>query len=157
MNYKKESYPDNLTNLLNHADEVAKTILAKLNSPSCKKVSELYSANNGKIKRIKKEFDDVGYVANEPDNIEKANEFKGLYIFGKEENGCVIPVYIGISRTVFRRLRHHGWGKNHNQCTLAYIKTKESWKIENKEANRSIITSNDMDAAKELIRNYKVV
>lgn len=157
MNYKKESYPKNLTHLLNHADEVAKTILEKLNSPSCKKVSELYSANNGKIKRIKKEFDELGYIANEPDTIDNPNEFKGLYIFGKEEKGSVIPVYIGISRTVFRRLRQHGWGKNHNQCSLAYLKTRAKWEKEGKKSNRSTITSDDMGTAREVIQNYKVV
>lgn len=157
MNYKKEPYPENLTNLLNHADEIAKTILAKLNSSSCKKVSELYGATNGKVKRIKKEFDNLGYAANEPDNIEKPTEFKGLYIFGEEKDGYVIPVYIGISRTVFRRLRQHGWGKNHNQCSLAYLKTRAKWEKEGKESNRSTITSDDMGTAKEVIKNYKVV
>jgi len=158
MNYKKESYPENLTDLLNHADDVAKTILVKLNNPNCKKVGDLYGvATNGKIKRIKKEFDELGYAANEPHNIEKPNEFKGLYIFGKEEDGSVIPVYVGISRTIFRRLRQHGWGKNHNQCSLAYLKTRHKWEKEGKKSNRSTITSDDMVTAKETIQTYKVV
>lgn len=156
MNYKEESYPENLTNLLNHADEVAKTILAKLNSSSCKKVSELYGATNGKIKRIKKEFDELGYIANEPNNTDNSNEFKGLYIFGEENDGSVTPVYIGISRTVFRRLRQHGWGKNHNQCSLAYLKTRAKWEKEGKKSSRSTITSDDMGMAREVIQNYKV-
>ena len=47
------------------------------------------------------------------------NELKGLYIMGQTSKNKVIPVYVGISRTIFRRIRQHGWGKNHNECTLA--------------------------------------
>jgi hypothetical protein len=157
MNYKSEPYPENLSDLLNHADEVANAILIKLNSPDCKKVGELYNTVNGKITRNKKQFDELGYTVNEPDDIEKPNEFKGLYIFGEEKDGRIVPVYIGISRTVFRRLRQHAWGKNHNECTLAYLKTKAKRKLENKETTRITITSDDMDTAKTIIQNYRVV
>jgi hypothetical protein len=151
MNYNKERYPENIADLLIYADEVAKTILIQLESPNCVKVGYLYHAINGKITRNKKQFEELGYTPNE------SNEFKGLYIFGEEKEGHVIPVYVGISRTVYRRLRQHAWGKNHNECTLAYLKTKYNWKKEEKLANRATITNDDMDPAKKVIQNYKVV
>ncbi|KUJ63866.1 hypothetical protein AR687_01375 [Flavobacteriaceae bacterium CRH] len=113
MNYNKERYPENIVGLLIYADEVAKNILIEINSPSCKKVGELYNVINGKITRDKKKFDELGYSPNE------SKEFKGLYIFGEEIGSRIIPVYVGISRTIYRRLRQHAWGKKHNECTLA--------------------------------------
>ena len=155
MNYKKEAYPLALSDLLHRADEVANTIMEQLNATNCKRVGDLYDIVNGKITRNKKQFDELGYSANEPKG--KPNEFKGLYIFGEEKDGRVIPVYVGISRTVFRRLRQHAWGKNHNECTLAYLKTRDKWKKEGKLTERATITNEDMYPAKTVIQNYKVV
>jgi predicted GIY-YIG superfamily endonuclease len=45
------------------------------------------------------------------------NEVKGLYIF--YENN--IPIYVGISRTILKRLRHHFLEKKHNEATLVYL------------------------------------
>lgn len=146
MNYWKEPYPDNLHDLLCHADKLAIEISEKLNSNKCKKLFELYTENKGKIIRNKKLFRELGYSPNE------LNEFKGLYIFGEEQNGRVIPIYVGISRTVFRRLRQHTFGKNHNQCSLAYLKTKQ-W---NTEITRENVTNEDMLPAKKIIQNYNV-
>jgi predicted GIY-YIG superfamily endonuclease len=150
-NYKEELYPENLSVLLNYADEVAENILVNLNNKNAKSVCDLYSEVNGKIIRNKKVFDELGYTPND------SNEFKGLYIFGEEQNGKVIPVYVGISRSIFRRLKQHAWGKLHNECTLAYLKTKHQWEIVGKEAKRDSITHEDMLPAKEIIQNYKVV
>ncbi|MFV5702589.1 hypothetical protein ACM55F_12030 [Flavobacterium sp. XS2P12] len=151
MNYDQEKYPEDLDNLLKHADKAAISITEKLNALNCKRVGDLYVVVNGKRIRNKKEFDELGYTANE------SNEFKGLYIFGEEKDGRIVPVYIGISRTVFRRLRQHAWGKNHNQCTLAYLKTKAKRKLEGKETTRTTVTNEDMTPAKTVIQNYKVV
>jgi predicted GIY-YIG superfamily endonuclease len=145
-NHWKEPYPENLYDLLGHADKLAIEILENLNSVKCKKISELYTENNGKIIRNKKQFEELGFSPNE------SNEFKGLYIFGEEQNGKVIPVYVGISRTVFRRLRQHTFGKNHNQCSLAYLKTKH----QKAEITRKTVTNEDMLPAKKIIQNYKV-
>jgi hypothetical protein len=151
MNYNKEKYPENIADLLIYAGEVAKNILIQIDSTSCKKVGELYNVFNGKITRDKKKFEELGYSANE------SSEFKGLYIFGEEIDGRVIPVYVGISRSVYRRLRQHAWGKKHNECTLAYLKTRHQWKIVGKKTDRATITDEDMLPAKEIIQNYKVV
>lgn len=157
MEYCKEKYPENLSDLLHSADEMSNLIMKQLNSINCKKVGDLYDIVNGKITRNKKQFDELGYSANEPNNAENPNEFKGLYIFGEEKEGIVIPVYIGISRTVFRRLRQHAWGKKHNECTLAYLKTREKWLSEGKKIGRATISNEDMLPAKSIIQNYKVV
>lgn len=145
-NYKDESYPENLSVLLNYADEVAENIIVNLNNKNAKRVCDLYSEVNGKIIRNKKVFDELGYTPND------SNEFKGLYIFGEEQNGKVIPVYIGISRSIYRRLRQHAWGKLHNECTLAYLKTKQ----QRTEITRKKVTNEDMLPAKAIIQNYKV-
>lgn len=147
VNYKEESYPENLNVLLKYADELAENSIVNLNSKNAKRVGDLYTEINGKIIRNKMQFEELGCIPNE------SNEFKGLYIFGEEQDGKVIPVYIGISGTVFRRLRQHGWGKNHNQCSLAYLKTS----LSNEEITRKNVINEDMLPAKAIIQNYKVV
>jgi hypothetical protein len=64
---------------------------------------------------------------------------------------------VGISRSVFRRLKQHAWGKKHNECSLAYLKTKHNFEIDNIEISRATITNEDMLPAKNIIQNYKVV
>ena len=116
---------------------------------------------NNKIKRDITKFNQLGYTPNyylkTNSKSTDDNEFKGLYIFGEEVNGKIIPVYIGISRTIFRRLKQHAWGKKHNECTLAYLKTREKGITENIEIGRSTVTNDDMLPAKAIIQNYKVV
>jgi hypothetical protein len=46
----------------------------------------------------------------------KAGDFQGCYVLIEEKN----PIYVGISREVFRRLRYHIKGKQDNTATLAY-------------------------------------
>lgn len=151
VNYKEESYPENLSTLLKYADEVAENIIVNLNNKNAKRVGDLYTEINGKIIRNIKLFEELGYTKNE------SNEFKGLYIFGQEINGSVIPVYVGISRSIYRRLRQHAWGKLHNECTLAYLKTRYKWGMNDKKTDRATITNEDMLPAKSIIQNYKVV
>ena len=44
------------------------------------------------------------------------NDFKGCYVFVEE----IRPIYVGISRTVLRRLRQHVKGQTHFDASLAY-------------------------------------
>lgn len=161
MNHWKEPYPENLHDLLGHADKLALEISEKLNSAKCKKINELYFSSNNKIKKDVTKFNELGYNPNtylkSNRKSTEDNEFKGLYIFGDEVNGKIIPVYIGISRSIFRRLKQHAWGKKHNECSLAYLKTREKGITENIEIGRSTVTNDDMLPAKEIIQNYKVV
>lgn len=161
MNYKLEPYPQNINDLLCHADTLASEILEKLNADACKKVNELYFLDKNRIKRNEESFNALGYIPNTFLNNNSKNtinnEFKGLYIFGDEVDGKVTPVYVGISRSIFRRLKQHAWGTKHNECSLAYLKTKHQWESEKKEISRATITNQDMLAAKAVIQNYKVV
>lgn len=161
MNYKKEPYPENVSSLLNNAEVLATEIIKKLNAASCKKINELYYFEKGRIKRNDTLFNALGYSPNTYLKTKSKkitnNEFKGLYIFGDEIDGQIIPVYVGISRSVFRRLKQHAWGKKHNECSLAYLKSKHQFEIEEKEISRATITNDDMLPAKTIIQNYKVV
>ena len=161
MNHWKEPYPENLHDLLGYADKLAIEILENLNSVKCKKISELYYFEKDRIKRNLKDFNELGYLPNTylktKSKSKTNNEFKGLYIFGDEVNGKVIPVYVGISRSVFRRLKQHAWGKKHNECSLAYLKTRHQWELEGKQINRKSITNENMLPAKAIIQNFKVV
>lgn len=61
------------------------------------------------------------------DSTWKHNEpFQGMYVFSKGK----IPVYLGISRNVFSRLKQHFYGKTHFAASLAYrlaaLKTEEN-------------------------------
>lgn len=161
MNYKQEPYPDNLEALLEGAKILANEILQKLNKDSCKKINELYFLDKNRIKRHEENFNTLGYIPNTflKNNSKNTanNEFKGLYIFGDEVNGKITPVYVGISRSIFRRLKQHAWGTKHNECSLAYLKTKHQWELEKKKISRATTTSRDMLIAKDIIQNYRVV
>lgn len=120
MSIDRKTYPSNLSALLSDANEMASTILAKLNSNSCPTINsfyyELHKTCGAKpeysIRRDKNVFNDVGYDPNVNSGKSKSlNEFKGLYVFGEEVNGEVSPIYVGICRTIYRRLRQHGYGK----------------------------------------------
>lgn len=156
MNYKEETYPTVLKDLLETANSIATVITQKLNESDCPKLNELYLMKSGKIYRNFKLFNSLGYQPS-PDkrNLEEGktnNEFKGLYIFGEKENSSVSPVYVGISRTVYRRLRQHGFGKLHNQCSLAYLMARE----ENEELTRTNCDNRILEPKKMVIKNYKV-
>lgn len=161
MNYKNEPYPRDLSSVFNRAEVLAIRIVEKLNDDSCKKIEELYSEKDGRIKRNEEIFKVLGYVPNTflktNSQNTKNNEFKGLYIFGEEIEDKVIPVYVGISRSIFRRLKQHAWGKKHNECSLAYLKTRHRFESEGKEFRRIASKEEDMLPAKSVIRNYKVV
>ena len=75
-----------------------------------------------------------------------------MYVFGEEIDGKVTPVYVGISRTVYRRLRQHGFGKLHNESTLAYLMAKN----ENEELTRASSSNSILEPKKEILRNFKV-
>lgn len=87
MNYKNEPYPRDLSSVFNRAEVLAIRIVEKLNDDSCKKIEELYSEKDGRIKRNEEIFKVLGYVPNTflktNSQNTKNNEFKGLYIFGE--------------------------------------------------------------------------
>lgn len=157
MNYKGESYPKNLKLLLEEADKIAKELKVKLNRKSCPYLNDLYIESSCSANRQTSVFNQLGYTPNTKlsHKNKSDNEFKGLYVFGEEQqNGRIQPVYIGISRTVYRRLKQHGWGKRHNECTLAYLMASE--KI-NHNKSRESIPLKELEKAKSKVVKFKVV
>ena len=74
----------------------------------------------------------------------------GLYIFFEKSK----PIYIGISRNVKKRLRNHGWGKLHNQATLAYLISEHKLKYKTK---RSKLKHEQVMATQQRLRCCRVV
>lgn len=161
MNYRKEPYPKDVLSVFHNAEGLANRIIEKLNDDSCKRINQLYSEKKGKIIRNKEKYNELEYIPNQylltKSKETNDKEFKGLYIFGEETNDKVNPVYVGISRSVFRRLKQHAFGKKHNECSLAYLKTKYKYEAEGKKISRVTINNEDMLPAKYVIQNYKVV
>ena len=163
MNYKEEPYPLDLNQLMKNACDIAAISLEKLNMSDCPELNslnmEFHKTCGAKpefsVRQNKIALDSLGYTANVKSGKSKPkNEFMGLYIFGEDANGKVEPVYVGISRVTFKRLRNHGWGKTTATCTLAYLMAKN----ENKNLKRDVIENSvHLEPQKEKIRNLKVV
>ena len=163
MNYNKEAYPTDLKNLLIEANSIASEITQKLNDKDCPRLCDLYmemhktcGANpEYSVIRDKNSFEELGYIPNIKSGKSKSqNEFKGLYVFGEEVDGAIIPIYVGISRTVYRRLRQHGWGKKHNECSLAYLKARFD---DNELTRKNVDDKLHLRSKKKIIRSCKVV
>lgn len=157
-NHEKEEIVTDIRKLANNSYQIAESISEKLNENKCPPLNELFVIKQN------------GYVFKQKDIIEKYNiPSKGLYVLGKEENNTIKPVYVGISRDITTRLKQHGWGKNHNQASLAYLiamhsysgnysLTEPRFKVVSK-TKRKYIKENDPDfiKAKNIVRNYYVV
>ena len=149
-------YPESIPALLAKADQSLETLLSRLNHPNCLTLGELYEqAPNGKIKRQSHLFEELGYTPNtiSGKNIKTNNEIQGLYVFGACVDGKVEPVYIGISRTVFRRLRQHGWGKLHNEATLAYRMAATE---KEHDKTRASLDGSEIKKQQEVVKTFKV-
>lgn len=83
------------------------------------------------------------------------NELTGLYVFGElNEKGTIDPIYVGISRTVFRRLYQHTWGKKHNETSFSYLKAKQQT---SHKGSRIELPLADLYFQQEKIKNYRLV
>lgn len=159
MNYIKEPYPTDLQELLIKANNIATIITQKLNDDDCLTLSDLYKVKSGKTYRKTELWNTLGYSPS-PDkkNVNEGktkNEFKGVYVFAEANNDKVNPIYVGISRTIYRRLRQHGWGKKHNECSLAYLMAKK----DNVAISRANIHKNfdeELIRKKEEVKSFKV-
>ena len=86
------------------------------------------------------------------------NEIKGLYVFYDKND---TPIYLGISKTIIRRIKQHFFGKIHNEATLVYLiaqhknnQNSKPWK-----GNRDKLPTfiNDREnIQKEMINNWKI-
>lgn len=154
MNYNHEPYPSDLNALTKKVDAIAKEVLKNVEEALL--LNELYTNHKNVTRRNVNKFSLAFYQANIYKGKSKLknrvfNEFKGLYIFFDKDNK---PVYVGISRSVYKRLAQHGWGKKHNQCSLAYLMAKDK----DKNLSRSEVQNEEhLEPQKVKIRNYKVV
>lgn len=158
MNYWNHPYPESFESLIKKSEANLAVLLQQLNDSECKTLDELYKFNNvtNEVKRQKKVFDELGYKPNSRLNksTKVNNEIKGLYIFGESIDGVVKPIYIGISGTIFRRLKQHGWGKQHNEATFAYLIASSK---SNHIGGRKLLPPELLIEQQKLIRQFKVV
>ncbi len=87
----------------------------------------------------------------------KMNEVKGLYIFYEDNK----PIYIGISRSILKRLKSHFLGKIHNEATLAYIMIRHKHEgahgfYNGERANLDLFKSDRTLLQKEMMTNWKI-
>lgn len=155
MNYRNEKFPENFELLIQKCEKTVSIVLERLNDINCILVKELYHENKGKkqinfLEKLNIECNtklDKKYVND--------NELQGLYIFGEVDNNKnVKPVYVGISRTVFRRLYQHTWGTKHNETSLSYLKAKH---FNNYRGKRQDLPKAMLREQQNKIKNYRVV
>ncbi len=151
MNNWENHHPEKIEQLVKDSLLKAIVLEEKLQDENCPRLSDLYIKEEGKNRfRQVGLFKGLGYEAN------NKNEFKGLYVFAEEIDGRITPVYVGISRTVFRRLKQHGWGKHHNECTLAYKLAKRKFHKENPKVKRKEVIEDELKFGREAVQNLKV-
>lgn len=125
MNYNEELFPVNIADLIEKCEKVISEIQTCFSNPDCLTVKELYHCDKG---HKQKDFiSKLRVTCNGKlgKNSKKLDEVKGLYVFGEhQENKVIAPIYVGISRTVFRRLYQHTWGTKHNETSFSYLKAK---------------------------------
>ena len=159
-NYEKEEIVTDIRKLANDSYKIVESIAEKLNENKCPTLNDLF---------VSKQND---HVFKQKDIIEKYKiTNKGLYVLGEKESNMIKPVYVGISRDITTRLKQHGWGKSHNQASLAYLIATHSYKgnyilpkprfqfqVASK-TKRKYLNWNDQDfiEAKNLVRDYYVV
>ena len=119
----ENNFPDDINQLIQKCEERVAIIKSSFSQKKVAVVKDLYSIGT-KVSRSE------GYYTKLNVTPEENNEIKGLYIFAEiDESGNHIPIYVGISRSVFRRLRQHAFGKNHNQASFCYMKAKHSYEL----------------------------
>lgn len=162
IDYKDESFPENLRLLTEESYEIAEFLRVKLNESNCPTLEDLYKIEKDKVLTNLSFFKQHGYGVN-------SNSLKGLYVFGKQDNGIVKPEYIGISRDIYRRLKQHGWGKTHNTATLAYLIADKEFRnafelsgqpfefnVVSKNKRKDISNNADVQKAINLVKQFKV-
>lgn len=155
MNYNKEPFPADITLLIQKCNAVILKIQESFSSPECLIVKDLYKSDKG---HKQKDFIQKLKVAcnnSLNNNSKKENEVKGLYVFGElNKIGKVEAIYVGISRTVFRRLYQHTWGKKHNETSFSYLKAKHYSGYVGK---REFLSIELLKEQQEKIKNYRLI
>jgi|JI8StandDraft_1071087.scaffolds.fasta_scaffold270017_2 hypothetical protein len=149
-----EEFPESLVTVIKKCEDNLKIIENILKDKDCKTLGEFYHHADNKTKTLLNAFESSGYLSNVVTKNSKSkeyNELKGLYIFGEVVGNKTIPVYVGISQSIYRRLRQHGWGKTHNQATLAYAMAAKKISHSGKRNNEL-----DLSIEQETIQNFKI-
>ncbi|SHH07508.1 hypothetical protein SAMN05443549_11524 [Flavobacterium fluvii] len=155
MNYNKEPFPNDITLLVQKCDAVILKIQESFSNPECLTVKDLYHIDKGR-----KQIDFINKLQVTCNNTlnkknKKENEVKGLYVFGElNEEGKVVPIYVGISRTVLRRLYQHTWGKKHNETSFSYLKAKH---YSGYKGRRELLSKDLLIEQQEKIKNYRLI
>lgn len=157
-NHWGEPYPDTFSSLIDKCEQTILIIQKIFANKDCIILDDLYKVNcdNSEIQRQRSVFEAQGYFPNAKlDKKTKTdNELKGLYVFAETSNsGETIPCYVGISGTIFRRLKQHGWYKQHNEATLAYLKAST---IHSHIGERKDLEYSKIEEQQKFIRQYKV-
>jgi len=114
-NFKFESYPEKLQNLILDFDERIKKIEESFkNNKTSIKIEDLLNIKDGE--NAKHNLKLIGF---EPKTLK---EFQGAYIFYDPKLKKI--VYVGISRKLIQRLRQHVNHKDPNTASLAYLMAK---------------------------------
>lgn len=119
-NFKETTIPD--------VDNFNVGINKELNSGELYQIHDFYNDGNNKItKNVRRinEIIDYNSVLSKKKNVK--NEVMGLYILHSSTD----QTYVGISRTIIRRLKQHFYGKKHNESTLVYMMALEKYEEEN--------------------------
>jgi len=157
-NYWDEPYPASLSALIKKCDDAIETIEKILSKKECVLLDELYKVNskNGDVEKLRSIFESNNYFPNAKlnKNAKFDNEIKGLYVFAEvSNNGETIPCYVGISGTIFRRLKQHGWHKLHNEATFAYLQASS---LNSHQKQRKELEYHLIQEQQNIIRQYKV-
>lgn len=84
----------------------------------------------------------------------RSEDFPGCYVMMNAGR----PVYVGISRKVFARLRQHVWADTHNSATLAYrmAATRTGHAMTRGDAMNDPEFRREFDRARDEIRSFSV-
>lgn len=155
MNYNHEPFPSDITQLIQKCDAVILKIEESFSNPECIIVKDLYLLDKG---HKQKDFiQKLQVVCNNKLNnkSKRLDEIKGLYVFGElNQDDIVEPIYVGISRTVLRRLYQHTWGKLHNETSFSYLKAKHFSKYD---GIRKDLPGELLREQQEKIKNYYLI
>lgn len=151
MKSKNVIYPEGRKGLVNLIDEgiaISKTIRDRLNSNNCLRVGELFKINKRKHK-IKARYNTVKYDYSDYKWVEEIPkpfvDQTGVYVFGDIEENEVSPLYVGITRRLYARLKDHGWGNESNTATFAHLIAKESFNEDERKILKSKNTENQIE------------
>lgn len=155
MNYAKEKFPEDINKLILKCEDAIIKIERQFSDSRCLIVKDLYHQDKGHKQKDFVQKLQLTCNAKLNQKVKTNNEVTGLYVFGEiETSGIVKPVYIGISRTIFRRLYQHTWGKTHNETSFSYLKAKH---FTDYKGNRNNLPLTDLCFQQEKIKNYRLV